>query len=94
LRAFSPRLRARARQDDRAAAEQLGVVRSPAWFLGDLEHSWVASLAGAMPAGSRLFESAGDVPDDWPEASHAAGPTNGAERVGVLDPPRRKGGGQ
>jgi hypothetical protein len=52
----------------------MGMARSPVWFLGDLDDPWVASLADSMPAGSRLFDSAGDVPDDWPEAAHALNP--------------------
>jgi hypothetical protein len=52
----------------------MGMAKSPVWFLGDLDDPWVAALAGAMPAGTRLFDSAGDVPDDWPEAAHALTP--------------------
>jgi hypothetical protein len=56
----------------------MGVARSPVWFLGNLDDPWVASLADALPAGSRLFDSAGDVPDDWPEAANAQRPAPAA----------------
>jgi hypothetical protein len=41
----------------------------PVWFVGDLADSWVASLADALPAGSRLFDSVGDFADGWPETA-------------------------
>jgi len=43
------------------------VANRPVWFVGDLDDPWVASLADALPAGSRLFHFGGDLPEDWPE---------------------------
>jgi hypothetical protein len=45
------------------------VANRPVWFVGDLDDPWVASLADALPAGSRLFRFAGDLPEDWPEVA-------------------------
>jgi CheY-like chemotaxis protein len=36
------------------------------WFVGDLDDPWVASIAEALPAGSRRIACGGDLPDDWP----------------------------
>jgi CheY-like chemotaxis protein len=51
------------------------------WFVGDLDDPWVASIAEALPAGSRRIACNHDLPDDWPAASSRV---LGAPRVIVL----------
>ena len=44
------------------------------WFVGDLDDPWVASLADALPAGSRRFACPGDLPEEWLETDPRSGP--------------------
>jgi hypothetical protein len=52
----------------------MDMANRPVWFVGDLADPWVASLADALPAGSCLFNAAGDFTDGWPEAALENGP--------------------
>jgi hypothetical protein len=56
----------------------------PVWFVGDLDDPWVASLADALPSGTRLFNVAGTLAGDWPEAVLENAPS---PRVVVLHRP-------
>jgi hypothetical protein len=37
----------------------------PAWFVGDLDDPWVASIAGRLPASFRRRSCPGELPEEW-----------------------------
>jgi hypothetical protein len=37
----------------------------PAWFVGDLDDPWVASIAGRLPASFRRRSCSAELPEDW-----------------------------
>ena len=59
----------RAEQEQSREARAMNAADHPVWFVGDLDDPWVASLADALPAGTRRIACAGDLPDDWPGAA-------------------------
>src|SRR4051794_28498005 len=44
----------------------MGTSGQSVWFVGDLDDPWVASIADALPGGSRRIACPGDLPDPWP----------------------------
>jgi len=41
------------------------------WFVGDLDDPWVAEIADALPKEVSRWECAGDLPDEWLDATSA-----------------------